>query len=291
MLRRAHSLLGVKIQALDGDMGQVDDFYFDDLEWIVRYMIVRTGSWFSEKHVMLSPTSVRDVVWEDRSIFVDLTKEQIKESPDLDLMRPVTREQELELARHYQWPTYWADTPADTRFGYTGLGVAPMLPDDGPSSERLPEHIVHDIVNTGISNEADLHRGAINSEEGRSEIELDRAAQAEGLHHHLRGVKELTGYHVAATDGDVGHVDDFFIDEETWQIHYLLVDTGKWLPGRKVLISTKWISDILWEDSRVYVELTREQIKSSPEYDPKETVERQYEGVLHQHYGFPPYWA
>jgi uncharacterized protein YrrD len=294
MLRRAHGLIGAKIQAVDGDMGHVDDFYFDDLEWIVRYMIVRTGSWFSEKQVMLSPTVVRDVVWEEEALYVDLTQDQVKSSPDLDLAKPVTREQEIELARYYRWPAYWPAGAAAGigTMGAPGAGIFPMgvAPTDTRGA-NVPSEIVNDISSTDISNANLLNQDEANTAETKAEAELNRAAQAQGLHHELHGVKEVTGYQLAATDGDIGHVDDFFIDEESWQINYLLVDTGGWLSGRKVLISPKWITEIRWEDSDVRVNATREQVKNSPEYNPHGTIDRRYESDLHTHYGFPPYWA
>jgi hypothetical protein len=294
MLRRAHGLRGTKIHALDGEMGQIDDFYFDDLTWVVRYVIARTGSWFSEKYVMLSPAVIRDVVWEDEAVYVDLTKAQIKESPDLDLQKPVTREQELELVRHFRWPAYWSSTTGTPGGGAAGMpavgvnamGVYPV--ESSPS--RMSDHIANDISSTGVNDTELSSSDMAFDEERKVETELERAATAQGLHHHLRGVKEVTGYHIAATDGEIGHVDDFFVDEERWQIQYLMIDTGNWLPGRKVLLSTRWITDIVWEDSRVHVNATREQIKSSPEYDPRQTIDRSYEDKLHSHYGLPPYW-
>jgi hypothetical protein len=270
-------------------MGHVDDFYFDDLEWKVRYIIVRTGSWFSEKHVMISPAAIRDVVWEEEAVYVDLTQEQIKQSPDLDLQKPVTREQELELVRHYRWPDYWTDRAAVTgapALGVNAMGVYPIE----PSSSRVPEHIVNDISSTGISDTERLHGDVANSEELKVETELKRAARAKGLHN-LRGVRELTGYRIAASDGEIGHVDDFFIDEEAWKIEYLLVDTGNWLATRKVLISPRWITGIVWDDSQVHVNATRQQVKDSPEYEPGRGIDRGYEGDLYTHYGFPPYWV
>jgi len=295
--------MDIKLHALDGEMGHIDDFYFDDLKWTVRYMIVRTGSWFAEKYVMLSPSAIRDIVWEEKAAYVDLTQKQIKESPDLDLEKPVTREQEMELARYYQWPTYWIGSPAgavDTSSanmglaatGVAGMGIAPMgVAPFGTSPSRISEHIANDIQSTGISDEGALDREVANSPQLKTEAELQRAAQAGGLHHYLRGVKEVTGYHIAASDGEIGHVEDFFIDEENWRIEYLLVDTGNWLPGRQVLISPNWINNIVWDDQQVRVHATREQVKNSPEYDPRGTLDRGYEGELHDHYGFPPYWA
>src|SRR3954451_16303839 len=90
MLHKAHSLIGTKIHATDGEMGHIEDFYFDDAKWMIRYMIVRTGSWFSDKRVMLAPNTIHDVAWERRSLSVTLSKEQVLKSPDLTMEMPVT---------------------------------------------------------------------------------------------------------------------------------------------------------------------------------------------------------
>jgi uncharacterized protein YrrD len=253
--------MGKKLHTVDGDMGHIDDFYFGDDDWIVRYMIVRTGSWFSHKDVMLALDTIPDLTWDVESLRVELTQDQIKNAPDLDLAKPVTREQEMELAQHYQWPDYGSTAPGNVLDVTTAGVVSASVPDTVPGY----------------------------SETTKAGTELRRAAQAGDLPH-LRGIKEVTGYHIAETDGEIGHVSDFFFDENSREIQYLLVDTGHWLPGRKVLIATKWIDDISWAEKKVYVTVTREQVKNSPEFDPRGSVERHYEESLHDHYGLPPYW-
>ena len=108
---------------------------------------------------------------------------------------------------------------------------------------------------------------------------------------HLRSAKEVMGYHIQAKDGEVGHVEDFFVDEVDWCIRYMLVDTRNWLPGRKVLVSPDWVEKVLWEEAKVYVDLTREQVKGSPEYDASSEPSRSYEAELHRYYGLPGYWV
>ena len=93
----------------------------------------------------------------------------------------------------------------------------------------------------------------------------------------------MIGYHVAATDGDIGHVKDFLMDESTWAIRYLVVDTSNWWFGKKVLVSPEWVTGVDWNESLLHVELTRARIKSSPEYDRSGLVERDYEVRLHDH--------
>jgi hypothetical protein len=108
--------------------------------------------------------------------------------------------------------------------------------------------------------------------------------------HHLRSVDEVTGYRIQATDDNIGHVEDFIIDDQTWTVRYMVVDTRNWLPGRKVLVAPLWITSIDWAESKVRVDLTREQVKDSPEYDPSTPVKREYEGRLYDFYGRPKYW-
>ena len=106
--------------------------------------------------------------------------------------------------------------------------------------------------------------------------------------YHMRSVRAVTGYTIEATDGTIGHVDEFLLDDVDWHIRYLVVDTRNWWPGKKVLISPQWISEVGWSDSRVHVGLTRAGIKGSPEYDPKKPIAPEYLNQLHQHYDRPP---
>lgn len=107
---------------------------------------------------------------------------------------------------------------------------------------------------------------------------------------HLRSTDEVTGYHIAALDGEIGHVDDFLLDDITWALRYMVVDTRNWLPGRKVLVSPQWAESIHWVDGKVAVNLDRNAIKNSPEFDPLKPIKRQYEIELHKHYGHPLSW-
>ena len=117
--------------------------------------------------------------------------------------------------------------------------------------------------------------------------ELDDIEAEEG---HLRSVKEVGGYHIAASDGDVGHVEDFLIDDQTWILRYLVMDTRNWLPGRKVLVSPQWLESIHWVNEKVYIDLSTDAIRNSPEFDPSQPVNRQYETELYDYYGRPRYW-
>lgn len=107
---------------------------------------------------------------------------------------------------------------------------------------------------------------------------------------HLRSTKEVSGYHIQAKDGEIGHVVDFIIDDETWAIRYLVIDTTNWFAGKKVLISPKWIDKISWNDSKVFINLSTEEIKLSPEYTEEALLTRDYESQLHKYYNRHVYW-
>lgn len=107
----------------------------------------------------------------------------------------------------------------------------------------------------------------------------------------LRSAKEICGYKVQAKDGDIGQVENFVVEDDSWVLRYVIIDTGNWWPGRKIVISPRWVTDIDWSGRNFAVRMTREQIESGPEYDPSEMIERNYETLLHEHYGMPPYWG
>jgi uncharacterized protein YrrD len=109
--------------------------------------------------------------------------------------------------------------------------------------------------------------------------------------HHLRSSHEVTGYHIQAKDGELGHVEDFIIDDETWAIRYLIVNTSNWWAGKKVLVSPQWIERVSWGEKKVFINLSRETIKQSPEYTDESLLTRDYEIGLHGHYNRKGYWV
>ena len=100
----------------------------------------------------------------------------------------------------------------------------------------------------------------------------------------------MARYHIESADGEIGHVEGFVIDDKAWVIRYIEVATRNWLPGKKVLVSPSWVEKVKWEDSKVYVGMTREAIQSAPEHSESLPINREYENLLYFHYGRPPYW-
>lgn len=184
---------------------------------------------------------------------MDLTKKQIEESPSLASDQPVSRQYENQYYGYYGWPIYWSGLYAWGASPYMGVGGDPV-------TGKVQE----------IQREADSHEKTWDP--------------------NLRSTNDVTGHHIQATDGEIGHVDDFIIDDKTWTIRYMVVDTKNWWPGKHVLISPQWIEQVSWKDFKVFVNLSREAIKQSPEYKP-ESFDRDYERALYQHYDRPGYWT
>lgn len=258
MLRNAKTLERFEICASDGLVGHLADFYFDDQFWRVRYLIVDTGSWLSSRQVLISPVAVTGSEWDANILSVELTKEQVRKSPGIDTAKPVERQQEKALFEYYGWPYYWGDA---------GPPGAPMTGTAVAAGARFPA----DETEIGMRSE----------EKARAER---AAAQADP---HLRSVRDVTGYHLEAGDGGIGHVEDFLLDDQSWDIRYLVIDTRNWWPGKKVLVAPQWITHVSWAESKVFTDLTRDTIKNSPAYDPSKPVTPDYAGRLHEHYGRP----
>jgi hypothetical protein len=107
---------------------------------------------------------------------------------------------------------------------------------------------------------------------------------------HLRSTREVIGYHIHATDEQIGHVDDFIVEDEAWVMRYMVVDTRNWLPGKKVLVAPQWTASVDWVGRQVNVDLDKETIEKGPEFDPSLPVNREYEVRLYDYYGRPHYW-
>ena len=121
--------------------------------------------------------------------------------------------------------------------------------------------------------------------------QVEESLHAEHDDHPLRSCKTVTSSHIRAPDGDVGHVCGFLIDEESWTIRYLIVDTRNWWLGHQVLIAPEWIEGVSWDDHTVSVKLTRDAVRNAPPYHAKAQFDRDAETRLHDHYGLPGYWA
>jgi sporulation protein YlmC with PRC-barrel domain len=203
-----NSLVGCSMAAKDGIIGKVEDFYFDDERWTIRYLIVKTGNWLSERKVLISTNALTKASWKGGLLPVNLTIEQIQNSPDMD------------------WVNYWEDGY------YLGViwSVAPVFDKEGLIERNKPDEQSQDDQ-------------------------------------HLRSCNQVSGYHVHAIDGEIGHIKDFIFDDKTSQLKFVVVDTHNWFGGKKVLLDIKKITEVEWNNSKVFVDMTINSVKNSLEFD------------------------
>ncbi len=264
MLCSMNDLEGYSIHATDGIIGRVKDFYFDDVTWVIRYLVVDTGTWLLSRKVLISPVAIGYPDWIEKTLPVSITKEQVKNSPEIDTDKQVSRQHEIRYLGYYGYPFYWGGG------GLWGAGAYPDMMMPGYAG----------VVSSPFSALTDLEK---------------IYAQAEAVRHehgnpHLRSTKEVMGYHIQASDGEIGHVQGLLFDEKTWAIRYLIVDTSNWWFGHKVLIAPQWIQDVSWSDATVSVNLTRQAVQDAPPYDSAVHLDRDKEISIHQHYGCKGYW-
>jgi uncharacterized protein YrrD len=241
-LRRIRELTELAVLATDGELGSVQEVYFDDRNWAVRYLVLKTGGWLLSREVLLAPAAVTEIDDVHRTMKVALTKDQIKHAPPIEAAKPLSREYEEAYFRHFQWAPYWE--PGPTEWG----GAVPF-----PETPPLP---------------------------------IDTTLPADAPNNpHLRSSSEITGYDIQAVNDAVGHVEDLVVDDETWAVRYLEVDTGNWLPGKKVLLQMMRIDRISWAGHSVAVMLDKHAIESAPVYDPSKLITPAYEVQLFKHYG------
>jgi uncharacterized protein YrrD len=216
-----------KLGASDGEIGRVKDFYFDDEQWAVRYVVADTGTWLPGRLVLISPRAFGTIYQDGDSLLVNLSRKQIENSPAIDSHKPVSRQFEEEYYRYYGWPSYWDE---GGMWAMSGLPAAPP-PNFMPIEREEP---------------------------GKRGLNGDDP--------HLRSTQALRGYHIQASDGEIGHVADFIIDDDSWIIRQLVVETGHWFAGKEIAISSQHVSRISYEESKVFVNVTKETILKTPEY-------------------------
>lgn len=254
MLVAGSALKGYAIEANDGRIGTVRTFLFDDTTWKIRWLVIDTGHWLTDRQVLVHPSAIGSADHKLHHLPVNLTKAQIEASPDIRQDEPVTMQMESHLYSYYGWDPYWG--PDYYGAGLAGVGMAGGFGAPYPRGQRALES---DRIQRG-SDDGDPH---------------------------LRSMLAVQDYQIHATDGTIGHVENLLLDDATWTIHYLIVDTRDWWFGVHVLIAPYAVSSIDWSEKQIRLNVSREQVKTSPPWDPASLVESMDERGLHEHYGWP----
>jgi hypothetical protein len=246
MLRSIKHLQQCTVVAADGDAGHAEDFYFDRERWTIRYLVVDADDLRPKRHVLVPTMSIGHADWSTRTITLSLTREEVRHSPDVDTHKPMSRQHEERLHRHYRYPYYWGGPGVWGPVGNPAALAAMHLSETFAADESLPE------------------------QSRRSEPDSDS---------HLRSTYALIRSRVVATDGDIGQIDDLLVDDVSWTIRHVVVeDTNNWPGGRKTLVVPSSITGMRLQDSTVSVDASRQSIKNAPPYDPETLAERMPEG-------------
>jgi hypothetical protein len=253
MLEVISALKGYAIEASDGKIGSAGDFLFDGEKWQVRWLVVDVGTWLSERMILLQPSAIAQTDYEGQKLRTNLTKAQVEGSPNISEHEPVSRQMERQLYSYYGWDPLWG---GDYLGGSAGAMATPLVSEP--------------YMGIGAASAA---------------ADTDLAPPAEDLA--LQSSNEVVGYHIHAADGDIGHVENLLIDSATWGIRYLIVATSNWWIGQHVLISPAAVREIDWSERHVKLNVTREQVQTSPAWDPDKLMDQDAMKQLHSHYGWP----
>jgi hypothetical protein len=264
MLFAVTGLLGCPVEGADGRIGAVKDFLLDDGRWKIRWMKVDTGNWLPGRQILIHPSAIAPLrippkpvvpmvsMGQTLSVSVNLTRAQVEASPDAREEEPCTLQFEARLLEHYQWDPYWGD--AYFRPAEVDPRWEPPFFNNGP---------------------------------GRPEA--DKAPAPNDADPHLRSFSDFKGYHVHASDGDIGHVENVLVDDANWDIRYLVIATRNWLPGKEVQIAPFAASKVDPDNRRLTLNVTRDEVQSAPAWDPLAMMDAATEQALHRHYGWPGY--
>jgi len=223
MLRSITQLYGDKLKASDGKIGLLKDFYFDEQNWTVRYLVAETGTWLTSRQVLLSPYALHNAYLPGKILSVNLTRKQIEDSPSIEWHKSVSRQYEEEYHRYFGWPCYWQGD------GLWSMSGFPIL--EPPAKPRPTRHAP-----------------AIDPQHERTDT-------------HLLSTWALKGYHLHASDGIVGQIHDFILDDENWAVRQLVIKTRHGHSDRMVKIPAGRVEQISCQESALFVNLTKRAVK------------------------------
>ncbi|MDU0353965.1 PRC-barrel domain containing protein [Paraglaciecola aquimarina] len=237
MLVSLQELNGSSLSAVDGKMGEVEDIYFDDRNWIIRFLVVDTSPWIPlSQRTLISPIALQEYNPEEHSLEVSISKQKVKDSPKLEERQTVSRQFEISYFDYFGYGYYWMGTKSWGDYAY-------------PTALATSEGQAVDI--------------AVD----------DNIEQT----NHLRSSNEIISYGIDARDGKKGHIKDIIWDTFTWSLRYLVIDTRDWLPGgKKVLVSPDQLTGLSWQDQTVSCNIDLAQIKACPEFDADKLNDPQY---------------
>ena len=228
MLLSLKELAGFSIQAQDGEIGKVNDFYFDDHEWVVRHLIDKTGFGLLGKQTLITPDVIEMIDLDERRLTISLIREQVENSPSRSEEKPLARDMAKKVADDNLFRRQVSgDQSGDETSFAVALSAQPKII---PFKREMRQDLVPDGPNLHSSN-------------------------------------DVMGYQISTNNGQLGHIVDMMIDDETWAIQYLVVGSKKELDDKRILISPEHVDWISWKQKSVSVSLDKEKIQECPNFN------------------------
>lgn len=248
MLRSIEDLIKSGVTCPDGDLGRVEQVYFDVRTWGMCYLIVDTSAWGYGEKIWVPLRCISQIDFASGVVKLNRTQQKMLSSSSLDTKTPVSRLQEVRIFDYYDCKPYWEEA------NFHGTPHDPAAPLEPDANTRMTEQM-----------------NALN------------ALNALNATVHPLSTKEVGGFTIEALEGPIGHIRDFVFDDETWLIRYLTVDTRDWWQSEsEVLLSTESFKCIDSTTSTISTSLSRDAIKRSPAYIDAVPLSRMYETQLHK---------
>lgn len=241
-------LKSCKIITTDDADGKVKDILFDENTWIIRYIEADFGMTFASRRLLIPRGLLKEVNLKDKAINISLTSDELKNCPKPEDDKPISRIFEEQLNRHYGTDIYWQNPDYNT-YGGTSFG---------------PYYNTPRIIGTTPPIVADDPENKMKTS--------------------LQNFNEVEGYSIHVSDGKLGHVEDFIVDDNIWQITFLIIDTSSWPWGKKVILPVNQVETIDFGFREARLNLNSETVKNAPEYDSSKLYQDDYGLTLNDYY-------
>ncbi|KGA97420.1 hypothetical protein AJ85_07855 [Alkalihalobacillus alcalophilus ATCC 27647 = CGMCC 1.3604] len=264
MLIEAGKLKKYSMKALDDELGSIDDFIFESDTFKIRYVVADTRKWFIGGQVLLRMAAFEELDFIEKTLTVNLTKEQIKNSPKPEDHEPFSRSFEKRLNDHYGWDHYWLHAPGaiPTGTGPSFVGRTAYTPATPPMRE--------------------LDKTSIGADENETTSTTEEPT--------LQSFDHLNKFHIHAKNGQVGQLVDCIMNYDTSEIRYFIVNVGGFLSKDLVVVSVDMLKEISHLDRTITVSIEKELIENGPNYNADQPFTREHEEQIYRHYDITPYW-
>lgn len=276
MLQNANDLLNFLVFGNDGYLGPVRDLYFEDSEWIFRYIVIEMAEPEISSRHLISPLSIKEIRWDRKEIYVNLNSDKVRNSPEIDINLPISLQNEMAIRRYYEWPSYWGQSEFFDPPPLRGL-EKPTIPfDDDRSAEETPDLFGED--------EDYEHLRLEPQDDEFTETEFGHSEEDVDYSNNLRSFLDISGYRLQTSDSDSSFVIDLFFTTSDWIVKYLVINLGNDHSGELVLLTLHWVTEINWSKSHIFLSLTQEQLQNAPRFSLDQIISLDFERKINNYY-------